>query len=37
MTEHRCTDGSWQPGKVRDCPACKAKRQTRSVKKSGES
>jgi hypothetical protein len=47
VTEHRCQTvidvggkeiilTSWQPGKVKDCAICKAKR-PRSVKLSGES
>lgn len=25
-SEHRCKDGRWRPGPVRDCPACKPAR-----------
>lgn len=37
MTEHRCTDGTWQEGKVKHCPKCQATRPPRTVKKSAES
>ena len=37
MTQHRCTDGTWKPGKVRECEACAEKRQPRPVKRGMES
>lgn len=37
MTSHRCTDGTWQPGKTKDCKACAPKRKPRTVKRMVES
>jgi hypothetical protein len=32
MTQHRCADGSWKPGRVRHCDACKDSGAKRPVK-----
>lgn len=37
MTEHRCTDGTWQPGKTKECLACSERQRPRPVKRDRES
>lgn len=37
MTEHRCTDGTWQSGRTKDCPKCQAGRKPRRAKRIAES
>lgn len=37
VTEHRCGDGKWRPGRLVDCVVCLAKRKPVGVKRLGES
>jgi DnaJ-class molecular chaperone len=34
-TQHRCSDGSWKPGRVRHCAACQGAGVKRPVKVKG--
>jgi hypothetical protein len=35
VTQHRCTDGAWKPGRVRHCIECQAAGVKRPVKVKG--
>jgi hypothetical protein len=37
MTEHRCVEGVWRPGKIKDCGACSVRPgKGRPAKRMGE-
>jgi hypothetical protein len=36
MTEHRCIDGKWRPGKTKDCPECQIRKLPPKAKRRNE-